>query len=77
MLVKVHCLSDGLFTVQGTREKQFSLEASGNAKIHLITIFDGGGERTFSFPRRTFFGTTKLKDFLTLSSFCLSQRRKL
>lgn len=47
MLVKVHCLSNGLLTVQGTREKQFAPEALGNAKIHLIIIFDGGGERTF------------------------------
>lgn len=32
---------------RGTREKQFSPEALGNAKIHLIIIFDGGGERGF------------------------------
>lgn len=50
MLVKVHCLSDGMFTVQGTREKQFSPEASGNARIHLIIIFDGGAERAFFSP---------------------------
>jgi hypothetical protein len=30
-----------------------------------------------NFPKRTFFGTTKLKDFVTLSSFHFSQRRKL
>ena len=49
MLVKAHCLGNGLFTVQGTREKQFSPEASKDANMHLIMIFDGGGERAFFF----------------------------
>jgi len=49
MLVKAHCLGNGLFTIQGTREKQFSPEASKDAKMHLIMIFDGGGERAFFF----------------------------
>ena len=49
MLVKAHCLGNGLFTVQGTRKKQFPPEASKDAKMHLIMIFGGGGERAFFF----------------------------
>lgn len=47
MLEKVHGLRNGPRTVEGTREKQFSPEALGNAKIHLVIIFDGGGERAY------------------------------
>lgn len=49
----------------------------GNAEIHVIIVVDGGGKRAFFFFSRAFCGITKLKDFLTLSSLRLSQRRKL
>lgn len=71
MASEVGCLMD-----REPDNYNFLLEALGNAEIRLIIIFDGCGEKAF-FQGELSLAPQKLKDFLTLSSFRLSQRRKL